>query len=927
MAASRDTLAFEELIETKLRVPQVRHQVLSRTTLIDDLATPAGNGVLLSAIAPAGSGKSTLLVELFASLEQSGFTCCWLSLDPDDDEPAVFAKYFIAALYHFDPKAAANDLAFIKANPARELSGFFDSLLARLSRTNRKLAILVDDFHHLSHPVLLRFWNKLISHPAPTLRIAVASRARLPLDIGRHRIAGTLREIGHAELNFSASEIGSFMRDLHAIDLRASDIDKLHETTEGWAAGIQLAALAIIRSGGDAHELIDSFSGRNKDLTEYLFQTVLRVLSDDVRRFLLRTSPLTRLSPGLCNAVYESARGAELLDKVERSNLFLIPLDQEGRWFRYHHLFSEFLQAELRRESDDEFIEVCGLAAAWNKNQDRLTEAVQYCLSGKLYEQAANLIAEKAPDIAQYQGDHYTIVDWMRRLPEEYHSKRPEIILNNAWSRAFSRDLEGAIELADHVLEQLPQSRWSLTELEKNQTHWLAEVIKAIASVCADRLLDTVEQCEAIQAKLPESEPFLMTAILNATSYCHHARRELKQCVESSSRSYRYGRRAGSVYAMVWADFLHSAGLAELGRIRNANEIADRAIRTAGPQQRSNRYVFAMAAIAKAEVLTQQCDFHAASNCLAVSQEFASIFGPRIPLWTGLKNEARTLAWLGELDEAISVLRRGQDTALATEQPMLYFSLITEEIDLLIRHSQNAEHIQERAQHSGFSNTSQFIQISEDIRPLVGEMRKFTEAKLLMADGQHDEAIRKLGLLLGGVENDNRRSVIASLRALRSVALWRTGRATEARRELDRVITAAAPEKHGYPIVAAGADVKEILLSLKQGRPEAINLVDEEHKQKYQFEDRLIELLQGDPRAEPTQANDAIEKADYIEELTERESEILNLVSSGFSNQQIADDLLISLPTVKWHLHNVYEKFGVRNRTAATTFARLHNIL
>lgn len=927
MAASGNSLAFEELIETKLRVPQVRHQMLSRTTLIDDLATSDGDGVLLSAIAPAGSGKSTLLVELSASLEQAGFTCCWLSLDPDDNEPAVFAKYFVAALYHFDSKAAANDLAFIKANPARELSGFFDSLLARLSRTDKKLAILVDDFHHLSHPVLLRFWNRLIAHPPPALRIALASRSRLPLDIGRHRIAGTLREIGHAELNFSASEIGSFMRDLHSIDLLASDIEKLHATTEGWAAGIQLAALAIIRSGGKAQELIDSFSGRNKDLTEYLFQTVLRVQSDDIRRFLLRTSPLTRLSPGLCNAVYQSDRGTGLLDKVERSNLFLIPLDQEGRWFRYHHLFAEFLQAELRRESDDEFIEVCGLAAAWNKNQDRLTEAVQYCLSGRLYDQAANLIAEKAPDIAQYQGDHYTILDWMRRLPEEYHSKRPEIILNHAWSRAFSRDLDGAIELADHVLEQLPQSRWDLNELEINQTRWLANVVKAIASVCADRLLDTVEQCEAIRAKLPESEPFLMTAILNASSYCYHARRELKQCVESSSVSYQYGRRAGSVYAMVWADFLHSSGLSEMGRIRSANEIADRAIRTAGPQQRSNRYVFGMAAIAKSDVLIQQCDFLAASNCVAVSQEFAAIFGPRIPLWSALKNEARTLAWRGELDESIGVLRRGQDTALATEQPMLYFSLITEEIDLLIRHSQDAELIQERAQHSGFSNPSKFIQISEDIRPLISEMQKFTEAKLLMAAGQHDEAIRKIGLLLGALENDNRRTMVSSLRALRSIGLWRTGRTTEAKRELDRVISTSAPELHGYPIVAAGADILDILLALKQGRPETTHLVSDEHRQKYQFEDRLIQLLQGEtPCMEPS-AQQLADLPDYIEDLTDRESEILSLVSNGFSNQQIADDLLISLPTVKWHLHNVYEKFGVRNRTAATSFARQHNII
>ena len=922
MPASTTALDLDEIIETKLRAPLIRHKVLSRQALIANLENDDSEGVLVTVVAPAGSGKSTLLVELYQSFSSAQFVCCWLSLDQDDNEPVVFAKYLVSALYDFDLKAAAKELAYIKANPSRDFDSFFDALVARISRTERKLAIFIDDFQNLSHPSILRFWNRLIAHAPHNVRLVIASRNRPTLDLGRKRIAGALHEITHQELNFSSTQAGDFMQQLHSITLGKSELESLHATTEGWAAGLQLAALAIGRNSGHATEMIASFSGRNKDLTEYLFQTVLKVQSVEIQRFLLCTAPLSRLSPGLCNAVYDNHNGAMLLDKVERSNLFLIPLDHEGRWFRYHHLFADFLRAELRRNQPEEYARLCSVAAQWSEEQGRLTEAVQYCLAGEHFDRAADLIAEKAPDIAQYQGDHYTILDWMRRLPLSYHHKRPEIMLNHAWSRAFSRDLEQSIALSEEVMLRLdtPQaSGWHLPKNELNQIRWLAQVIQSIALVCSDKILDTLEQCETLRAELPESEPFLLASILNATSYCHLGRAELKKSHDTAEEAYRYGRRAGSVYAIVWADFLSALGNVERGQIQAVSENADRAIRHVGERTKANRYMFAMATIIKAESHTQRCNFIGVNDCMDAGQDFSSIFGPREPLWAALRNEARMKAWQGELGVAYEVLKQGRETALSTDQPLLFFSLAAEEIDLRLRHDDDVETASALFVSSGLSGKNRGNLISNDIRNLVTTLSRLSDARVKLAQGQYDATLRLLNLISKSAQAEQI-LLLQNVRALRAITLWKSNQCVEAERELDRVLALAAPEDHAYPIASSSSTVLEILESIQLKRTSAY--VGDEHELKHRFERKIIALLKGEKPKLLSHEQAPQDGREPLEQLTEREIEILKLLSAGLANQQLADELLISVATVKWHLHNIYEKVGVRSRTAAAAYAR-----
>ena len=923
MAATLSQQFVEDLLETKLHPPRVRHEVLSRRDLFDGLASRDSDGVLFVVTAPAGSGKTTALVELHDALKAEDFVPCWLSLDEYDDDPAVFAKYIVAALHPLDPAAAEKELGFIKANPSRNYEAFFDAVVARLARIRCRFALLIDDFQFLHTPLILEFWNRLIAHAPPAARIALASRARPPLDLGRKRVAGTLVERNREELNFTAAQADTFMRSLHAIAMDEASSRSLFQTTEGWAAGLQLAALAIHRARGSAAEMVASFSGRNKDLTDYLLQTVLRFQPEDVRRFLLRTSPLSRLSPGLCNAVCVDDDGAALLDLVERANLFLVPLDQEGRWFRYHHLFADFLRAELRRSNPEEYTEVCGLAAQWSESQGRLTEAVQYHLAGESYARAADLIAERAPALAQDQGDHETILTWMQRLPADYHDRRPEILLNHAWSRAFSRDLDRAIDLAQLVLDGLDpaggECRWALSPAEREHLHALAQIIQIIAHVCADRLDETIDECEALRERLPAEEPFLLASVLNATSYCHLARRERAAAVERAAEAYAYGRKAGSAYATVWADFLSTMGQVELGNIREACRAAERAVRQAGPPDRSTRYIFALAGVSMAECYLQQGRFEAARQSLVAVQEFSAAFGPREPLWAVLRNEARLNAWEGRLEAACEVMAQAREVALSTDQPLLHYAAACEEIALRLRHGGDVRAAEALYRSSGL-DSAHTQALAGSIKAAVVDMSRLSKARLDIATDDAEAALRGLSLIIRASAESGQQALLQHARALRSVALWRAGRRADAARELDRALGPAADEQHAYPILQAGAEVHDILSALQQKR--TAGCVDADRSARHAFEGALLGLLSGAAAevAVPTQT--VHDGRELLDPLTDREIEILKLVAAGLGNQQLADELLISLATVKWHLHNVYEKLGVRSRTAAVALAR-----
>lgn len=921
------TFSQFQILETKLKPPSIRAEALTRDQLSQHAVCDTSGTGLLTIVASAGSGKSTLMAELFSNSEKNRKYCCWLSLDEDDNESSIFYKYLIASIYNLDPKSATRELAFLKANPSRNYNSLFDSLLARIISIKSKFVLFVDDFQFINNPDIVRFWNKLITNTPANMCVVIASRNALPLDLSRRQVSGMITEVKQEKLNLTASEIVKYLQSVHNIECSIESAETLHRSTEGWVAGIQLAALAMSNSTESVTTFIEGFTGKDKSLTEYLLKTVLGGLPSEVREFLLLTSPLIRFSASLCNHVSHLANGHAMLDYLDKNNLFIVSEDREAVWFRYHHLFADFLRSELKKVNPAKYKEVCINAAKWCENEDMLTEAIQYYLTSKSFEKAADLITTRAPDFALLRGDHYTVLDWMRRLPAEYHANRPRLLLVHAWSSAFSRDPENAVDLCRKVLAGLADPSlflWSLSDVEKDECYWRAKSTEAIATVCADELVTSSGLCESALSEIPSTEFFNISSIHNCLGYALLGRREYLKSVHHAAEGYKYSIKAGSNYASLWAEFVEGVANIEMGKLRMAFESASKASYKAGPIDDNNIYLCAMADFIHTDINVQKCNFNLVKRNSYYGRSFLSLYGPVEPLLLAFRNEARQLAWAGSLDLARQVLHQGQETALTTNQPRLHFGLVAEEIELQIWDNQAAA-ARETALRNDFFNI-QKEDVPEELIPAFSDTSQLLLARLYLAENKVEEAYKIIVKLINLTQMKYSESMrqLYTLRTMKAVALWQLGSKKESARELDKVITAACLEDHAYPIVVSGRRVVPILEEMQSKR--ANGILSGELSVKHEFVDRLLRLLNGDVKDTVGDSKSESFEGDSCE-LTNREVDILKLVGAGMTNNDIARELMLSIATVKWHLHNVYQKVEVRSRTAAAAYARKINLI
>ncbi|CAA0104191.1 HTH-type transcriptional regulator MalT [Zhongshania aliphaticivorans] len=915
------------VLESKLRAPFIKTPPLQREALGKLKDEFSCSGGLLTIVAPAGSGKTTLMADLATTELAHSTLVLWINLDDDDNEPSIFAKYLISVLYPLDRAAAEKELSMINANPSRDYDALLSTVVTRLTSSSLPVILFVDDFQTITHPSIIKFWNRVVLHAPSSMKIVISSRSCLPIDLSRKRVAGTLYEVEQTNLNLSVGEIIHYMLHHHTIDLDLEYAEILYDTTEGWLAGLQLAALAITKSNKDTGEVIRSFTGRDKDLADYLLHTVLKGQSEHDRNFLLLTSPLSRMCAPLCNYVMNITSSDETLVLLEQTNHFIVPEDRNRNWYRYHHLFGDFLKNELLKRQPGKFEAICAAAAAWWQSNGNLTEAIQYTLLSNNYVKAAALIAEHAPEVAQCFGDHHTILDWLRRLPEAYHTSRPEVLLNHAWSRAFSRDLTKAQALSKQVLEGLDkpdQYGWSLTNEEISEFRSLAKTVSAIAVTCTDELRDGIKQCDDLLVEINPTQSFITASLYNCQSYAMYALRNHDASIKLAAEAYNFGMQAGSSYALVWADFLAGLSKIEQGKISSARESAERALLNAGLNKKANSYLYAMAEIINSEICIQQCNFNEIENNAKFGKIFSSAFGPLEPLLVSLRNDARREAWCGQLGNAIKILKQGQDTALGTNQPRLYYSLIAEEIEILLRCDDLSAAL-ETCKRTNFLDINESV-LPSDALAIVRETVRIADARIKVSQGKYLDALKIINTLLNTIKakKTTRTYTTQSLTALKAITLWKLNRKKEAARELDKCINTSAPENHAYPIVSAGDTVLEILYDI-QSQKNTVRLSNAPSINQV-FESRLINILKGEvvKSIEIDSDNKSVDTFAENESLTKREIEILRLVGSGLANTQLAQELIISESTVKWHLHNIYEKIGVKSRTAAA--AKAHSL-
>ncbi|HEX7975406.1 MAG TPA: AAA family ATPase, partial [Anaerolineales bacterium] len=437
------------LIQTKLHKPFSRATRVNRprlqTQIEEGLRSP-----LTLVTGPAGFGKTTLVTASLASY----YPVAWLSLDRDDNQPGRFLTYLIAALQVVDDAIGDEAAQMLAASHQAPLDAILISLINDLDDASKEMILVLDDYQYLQSQDAHTATVFLLEHLPSTLHLVIITRSDPPLPLARLRARGQMMELRAADLRFTTSEAAQFLNEVMGLNLDSEAVWRLEELTEGWIAGLQMAALSM-RNRDDKRSFIDSFSGTHRYILDYLLEEVLANQSLEVKHFLLFTSILERLTAPLCDALLKDKAGdpthvltssSDILDALERANLFLVPLDDERRWYRYHHLFADLLRARLDQSYPGLALQLHTRAAVWLEKEQMMVEAINHALVAGANDQAARLVEENTTRLLA-KGELTALMSWIEALPSELHLSRPWLCIHQAYALAMAGRLAGVPEL------------------------------------------------------------------------------------------------------------------------------------------------------------------------------------------------------------------------------------------------------------------------------------------------------------------------------------------------------------------------------------------------------------------------------------------------------------------------------------------------
>jgi LuxR family transcriptional regulator, maltose regulon positive regulatory protein len=564
--------AADPLASTKLRPSQARPKLVARPRLVESLTREPGRRLTLLS-APAGFGKTTLLNRWVKDSVGSESCIAWLSLDEGDNDPARFLTYLVAALRSTVEEGFGEGvLAALRSPQPPRLEALAAALINEMADLPGEFSIILDDYHLIDSEAVHGIVSLLLERLPPNTHFVISSRIDPPLPISRLRARGQMNELGAAELAFSLEEAAAFLRGVMELDLSAGDIATLEERTEGWIAGLQLAALSM-RDRKDTSGFIESFSGSHRDVLDFLAEEVLERQPEHQREFLLNTSILDGLTGPLCDALTGRSDGQGMLEKLERENLFVVPLDDERRWYRYHHLFADFLRGRLQLESPEFAGELHLRASRWYEENGHPAEAIGHALSAPDHELAARLIEGEGAQ-AFSRGEIPTVLRWLEALSTDAKRRRPRLILQHALALALTgrpEDVEPLLGEAERGAEAVGEDR-----------RFVVGFASAVRSWCARLRGDAAQAIELARralSLLPEEAGGLRAFAAVVLGDTLWTTGDLPAADEALAEAARIGRSAGHIYSTLSAMTLRARVQAERGRLREAEETLHQALR------------------------------------------------------------------------------------------------------------------------------------------------------------------------------------------------------------------------------------------------------------------------------------------------------------------------------------------------------------
>jgi LuxR family maltose regulon positive regulatory protein len=899
------------ILVTKLFLPPTRAEIVQRLDLLGRLNSGLDRKLTLIS-APAGFGKTTLVSHWLENLPNNQTVrVAWLSLDEEDNDLSRFLTYFVTALNKAsNPENALGNgaLSILQSPQPPGVTDVLTLLINELAESDDQFVFVLDDYHLIEEKPIDDAVGFFLDNLPPQLHLVIATRQDPALSLGRLRARNQLNELRAADLRFSSTEAADFLNQVMGLNLSPEDIAELETRTEGWIAGLQLAAISM-QGRKDHAAFFKSFTGGHRLVLDFLIEEVLDQQTEKIHDFLLRTSILNRFNGSLCDAITGQENSQETLETLDRANLFIVPLDNARHWYRYHHLFADLLKQRLNAQNDGEIDELHAKAANWYETNGDLSEAVHHALAGKDIKSATRLI-EKGALKALENSNFRFILDSVKLLPESVMENSPWLTIYQAWALL----LTGHVESANPKLEKIDRLLDLISEYDDNQQREMLGNIAGLKMISAGWNRDHENMptyADQVREYLPEKNWIRAYCAMMMGGF-FWGNGNLKAATDAFAESASAGASSGNKMVAVSGACNHAHSLELAGHLHQAVDLFQETFKSA---EQDGRVLPVANYVHKeiARVYYELNELDLAKQHLLEAIELGHLMADERAEKIGHGLLAKVQIARGEFANANLSIRNAEQAVpnyeidydlRGSDYPQVWLWLKKNKIKELERWlKENTITIEE------VSHFKTKFKLAMHARVLITLYREHQDETYIR------EALELLDSLLEIAKNNGWGGKVIEVLALQAVAFQEEGNAELAQSKLERALTPAEPEGFIRTFVDEGPPMASLLY---------------EALERDIYPEYVQQLLAAFPDTEPEKdasTKGQVDQSGLIEPLSEREIEVLQLLAKGLTNQVVGERLYISPHTVKVHTRNIYGKLGVNNRTQAVDKARTLGIL
>ncbi len=882
------------MLLTKLHTPSTGKNFVHRPHLYEKL-NEGLNRKLILVSAPAGFGKTSLISDW---ISQHKIAKAWISLDKGDNDPVGFVSYLVTGIQGIHKEFGHAALDLLKSPNKSTTESIASLLINDLAEIDKDILLVLDDFHLISNSEIMLFLSFFLEHIPENIHLVISTRSDPVLPMARLRSQNQLIEFRSRELSFSAKDISILFNKKLKIKLSEEDIYALETKTEGWIAGLQLAALSM-QGTEEAASFIKAFAGNNRYIMDYLIEEVLSVQQDGIEDFLLKTSVLEQLSASLCNSVLVRNDSQLVIEQLENRNMFMIPLDEKRNWYRYHHLFADLLKQRLFLKDKKVVEEIHVRASNWFEEQNMIDQAVDHSLEVRDFERSIALLDQRIEGLWE-NGNHSAIISYGNQLPDDVIKQDPIFCLYYAW-----------ILIADGQTEKAEPFLISAEEITKKKFRKILAGKIAVAMAWlyshkeySDKIF---EYCKTAMESLGEDDPLWISWAWFSYGVAYFSNGELAESSQAFSKALEFGKKSGNIFLMSTIVIRLAENEQQLGRYKSAyktcTDLLDLMNKKGYAQIARDEWAFAPLYLIMGTTLFAWADLDGAYDSMKTAYNlgknskdvFLKVFILMFYSYLlNLRGDPRANELVYELEELLS-----QNTVPPFLHSMyvgwkIYFLQLTNEI----------EKAQEVFQENGYRLGIKIIHANE--------AAYLSYASILLDEGRLDEVESLLSELRALAEAGKRVERLIDIYILYSIYYKLVGNRESAISYLMQAMEMAGEENIITYFISRRAKIEDLLQEIyriqatKETRipGELIDNLQLAFKKREQF---LKQREEG--------------------ELSTRELDTLKLMAEGLMNQEVADKLFISLNTVKTHVRNIYLKLEVENRSQAIEKARKAGIL